>query len=247
MVGEELNLKTMLRLFLSTLFVLFNCIFGFAQVTNEFGLSLGGNAKKISIEVNKAKNYVAIETDVQMTLTNNGEKHLILVNPKYYEQDIKTKFAFTQEELEDEGFYLSDSFPTRSFTIKENEVLAKKLDSKKPPSNYTLVLKPKEKIVWNDTILSIFNTIDLTENMIAPRQTFWQSGDKLLLSFSYSLPWDINYIKPKLIEKLPKRWKKIGVFPITCSREEKCKNREFEITTDPIILDFSKAEVKNVS
>lgn len=231
---------------LFTFILLLNSLLSFAQKPDNYGLVLSGEVKEVEIVEYKDRD-VGIIASVSLKLLNTGTNTLILVNPTYYQHNLPLYSLSSQQNRKEEG-YRSASYPTSSSFPKEHKKLAENLDSKKPPKEYTIILKPNQSFIWDEDIYSVFNIgYQSMVDFSARWKELRENGDKFWFSYSYSLPWAINYLRPNILETLPKRWEKYGVFPISCSSEENCEKKDFKIKTEPIFIDFSQAKMKQSS
>ena len=211
----------------------------FAQCKNvTCGLVVRG--KVTDIEVDRSdKNYVRFFAVINAEFINEGTENIILFKPEF-----------------DNGYWLGG----RSLSVTENskdifgyglwqsvsgadsyQKLAENLDVKTPPKDLTITLQPKER--WD---LQSKTDIFFGAKTLGLGQKTWEEMQnfplKLWLTVSYEiLPWNVEYFKPNLIQKLQKRWKAFGNVLV---EKEKGRHNHFIISSEPMIIDFSQAKEK---
>ncbi|MBK9164543.1 MAG: hypothetical protein IPM21_11675 [Acidobacteria bacterium] len=213
-----------------------------AQCRDE-GCGLVIRAKVAKIEVDRSdRDYVRFKIGLDVEFSNEGDRPIILFRPQdksgyvlggwhvYLEDEKKTRRSLLIE-----GYWQSVS------GSEEYRDLAKKLDKKTPPSEYTLTLQPSE--IWKSS-----GNVQLRFESKGPKYTCCVAWDEIStfpskefqMRITYELsPWNIEYFKPNLIRKLQKRWKGYG--NVLVEKEKEGRFDHFRFSSEPISVDFSKA------
>lgn len=220
----------------------------FAQCKNE-GCGLVIRGKVTNIEADRSdKNYVKFKIKLDVEFTNEGTENIILFKPEFDDRywlggwhlylDLEETNAKYRKTILKEGYWQSVS------GSKGYEDLAKKLDVKMPPNEYTKILQPNEVWKFNDDFQLGFEAKGPKYKCCVAWdeiQTFPSLKFQMQISYELS-PWNIEYFKPNLIRKLQKRWKNYG--NVLVENEKEGKSNHFIYSSEPMLIDFSKAKEK---
>lgn len=229
---------------LGILFLVSNQIF--AQCKDEgCGLVIRGEVTNIEADTSN-KNSVRFKINLNVEFFNSSDEPIILFKPYrgggywlggwfLYHTDENTK---TRKILLKQGIWESVA-GTEGY-----KRLAKSLDVKTPPIEYTKILQPKESWKFKDDFQLWFDRT-------GPRYTCCMAWDeiqtfpskKFQMEISYELnPWNIEYFKSNLIRKLRKRWKDYGNVLVT--KEKEGQSNHFVYSSEPIMIDFNQVKEK---
>lgn len=220
-------------LFFGTLGVKAQCI------GDDCGLVIRG--KVTDIEVERDKNSVFFYVKLDVEFFNSQKEPIILFEPwerngywlggwsLYTSSEPNAKAIFT------DGYWESVDRGDRYRKLADN------LDAETPPDEYTRILKQGETWRFQDDFRIQFEAEKHTR---FPELRTWKEmqefHSKLWLTISYELsPFNVEYIKPKLIRKLKKRWKSFGNVLVESSKAS--GNGHYIVSSRPMEIDLSEA------
>lgn len=214
----------------------------FAQSGDEgCGLVIRGKVAEIEIDRSE-KSYIRFKIGLDVEFANEGDKPIILFRPEHKSGYwLGAWHVYPEDEKQTRTTLLRDGYWQSISGSKEYRDLAKKLDVKIPPSEYTLVLQPNE--VWkfkSDFLLGFESKGPKFNCCVAWEEILAYPSMKFQMQIAYELsPWNIEYFKPNLIRRLQKRWEKNG--NVLVKKEKEGRFNHFIYSSEPMWVDFRRA------
>jgi hypothetical protein len=208
-------------------------------IGDDCGLVITGKVTDLEVEKDKSNVYFYVKFDVEFS--NRNKEPIILFEPWDGEGYWLGGWAVYASPTEDAEAVFWEGYWESVDRGETYQKLAANLDVKTPPAEYTRILKQGESWKFQDDFRIAF----AAEKYLGyPVKKTWKEmqefPSKLWVTISYELsPFNVEYIKPRLIRTLKKRWKRFGNVPVEADKDSRAGN--YIATSEPMEIDFGAA------
>ena len=195
------------------------------------------------MRVDTQHDSVSFEVSLEVEFVNEGNQPVILYNNEFPDGYWLGGWSLFEDRDDKEAIF-EDGYWQSIMGYPSYRQMAEKLDTTMPPDELTKILPPNDSWKFKDEFRISF---EKEKHRRSPEHKTWKEmqafPSKLWMRISYELnPWNVEYFKPNLIRKLRKRWKKHG--NVLVEKEKEGRFNHFNITSEPMLIDFSQAKEK---